>query len=406
MAKIKLDKNNARNHSDRNKDLVNKSLNELGAGRSVLLDASDTLIAGNATYEQAEKLGIPVRIIETDGTELIAVKRTDLQYDDPRRKALAIVDNSANDLSEFKEEIWEMEEFKEIDLVEWGVGLPGETDEDEESETELEAEEDDYEIPDVVHTDIVKGDLFEFAKGELKHRLLCGDSTDSDAVAKLMDGRKADLLLTDPPYGVKMDKGFGGFRGFGGFGKPIASKQYTDDWDSERPSSASFTLHLSTCNRAIIFGGNFFADVLPQSKHWLVWDKLNTMPTFGDCELAWTNIERKSVKKYTIQYNGLIGKEKERFHPTQKPVKLFGAIIPDYTQENELLVDYYLGSGTTMVAAHQLDRNCYGMELAENYCQITVDRMLKLDNEIKLFRNGEDVTNKYRERLQALEPEK
>jgi PhoPQ-activated pathogenicity-related protein len=122
MAKIKLDKNNARKHSDRNKDLVNKSLNELGAGRSVLLDASDILIAGNATYEQAEKLGIPIRIIETDGTELIAVKRTDLEYDDPRRKALAIVDNSANDLSEFKEEIWEMEEFKEIDLMEWGGG--------------------------------------------------------------------------------------------------------------------------------------------------------------------------------------------------------------------------------------------------------------------------------------------
>lgn len=106
---------------------------------------------------------------------------------------------------------------------------------------------------------------------------------------------KVDLVLTDPPYGVNMSEGFGGF------GEPIARRQYPDQWDESRPHSDTFKLILSKCQSAIIFGGNFFADVLPQSMHWLVWDKLNTMPIFGDCELAWTNINRKSVKKKVVE---------------------------------------------------------------------------------------------------------
>ena len=146
---------------------------------------------------------------------------------------------------------------------------------------------------------------------------------------------------------------------------------------------------LSTAKNAIIFGGNFFADILPTSKHWLVWDKLNTMPTFGDCELAWTNIERNSVKKYTVQYNGLIGKEKERFHPTQKPVKIISDILQDYSQEQNVVNDFFLGSGTTMVACHQLQRKCLGMEIDPKYCQVIIDRMIKLDPAIEIKRNGE-----------------
>jgi DNA modification methylase len=256
-----------------------------------------------------------------------------------------------------------------------------------ENNAQPEAQEDDFEMPDenAVTTDIVIGDLFEIGE----HRLLCGDSTDSDAVAKLMNGEKADLLLTDPPYGIEADKGFVGFVGFGGFGPPIARRQYTDDWDSKRPDQNTFILILSTAKNAIIFGGNFFADILPTSKHWLVWDKLNTMPTFGDCELAWTNIERNSVKKYTVQYNGLIGKEKERFHPTQKPVKIISDILQDYSEIQNTVNDYFLGSGTTMVASHQLQRKCYGMELDPKYCQVIINRMLKLDPTLVIKKNGE-----------------
>ena len=101
MKKISLDPRNVRKHDARNKQVIFDSLKELGAGRSILIDAADTAVAGNGVLEQAEKLGIPIRVVESDGSELIAVKRIDLTPDDPKRKALAIVDNRSNDLSFF-----------------------------------------------------------------------------------------------------------------------------------------------------------------------------------------------------------------------------------------------------------------------------------------------------------------
>jgi DNA modification methylase len=203
------------------------------------------------------------------------------------------------------------------------------------------------------------------------HRLICGDCTDPATVERLMQGERADAVVTDPPYGVKRDKGFGGF---GGFGPPIARRQYDDNWDSERPDGEVFQFLLRCADKSIIFGGNFFADLLPQGKHWIVWDKNNTMPTFGDCELAWTNVLRTSVKKYAIEYNGLIGKEKERWHPTQKPVALFHTILQDYTEGDALILDPFLGSGTTIIAAHRTGRRCYGCEISEAYCEIILQR--------------------------------
>jgi hypothetical protein len=241
---------------------------------------------------------------------------------------------------------------------------------------EKEEMNDDYEEPEEIKTDIVYGDIFEIGP----HRLMCG-ITD---VEKLTNGEKAQLMLTDPQYGIKMDKGFPESTSNRG-----VSRQYTDKWDQKRPEKNTFFLLLEKCIDAIIFGGNFFADILPISTHWLVWDKLQTMPTFSDCELAWTNIKRNSVKKYTVEYNGLIGKEKERFHPTQKPVKLFTELIKDYSKENDTILDPFSGSGTTMVASHQLDRKCYAMELEPKYCQVTIDRMIKLDPSLEIKRNGE-----------------
>lgn len=103
-SKIKPDSQNVRKHDARNKQVIFDSLKELGAGRSILIDAADTAVAGNGVLEQAEKLGIPIRVVESDGSELIAVKRVDLAPDDPKRKALAIADNRTSDLSSFNDE--------------------------------------------------------------------------------------------------------------------------------------------------------------------------------------------------------------------------------------------------------------------------------------------------------------
>jgi DNA modification methylase len=183
-----------------------------------------------------------------------------------------------------------------------------------------------------------------------------------------------DLVLTDPPYGIKRDKGFEGFEGFWGFGKPIARRRFEDDeWDAERPDRELLHKVISMADISLIFGGNYFADLLPQGKHWIVWDKKNTMPTFGDAELIWTNASRNSVKIIQCEYNGLIGKEKWRAHPTQKPLKLIIQLLTQFL--GYTILDPFMGSGTTLVAGKQLGRKAIGIELEEKYCEIAVKRL-------------------------------
>ena len=184
-----------------------------------------------------------------------------------------------------------------------------------------------------------------------------------------------DLCLTDPPYGIKRDKGFGGFGGFGGRGKPIARRTYKDNWDSNRPNKKCFKEIIRICKQVLIFGGNYFADILPQGTHWIVWDKLNTMPSFGDCELIWTNLNRNSVKKLIWEYNGLLGKEENRYHPTQKPIKLLHDLLDKYSNENDIVFDPFMGSGTTLRACKDLGRKCIGIEISKEYCDIAVKRL-------------------------------
>lgn len=119
---IKYDKRNYRKHNDKNKDLINKSLKECGAGRSIVIDNEDNIIAGNGIYEQAQKLGLKTKVIETDGSELVVVKRTDLQTNDDKRKQLAVMDNSTSDSSEFDFELLQAD-FDTEELEDWGLDV-------------------------------------------------------------------------------------------------------------------------------------------------------------------------------------------------------------------------------------------------------------------------------------------
>ena len=192
-------------------------------------------------------------------------------------------------------------------------------------------------------------------------------------------------VVTDPPYGIKQDKGFEGFEGFGGFGAPIARKQYEGEWDNTRPSLKAFEAIIAAADNSIIFGGNYFTDLLPVGGHWLVWDKKNTMPTFSDCELAWTNIKRKSVKLLTYEYNGLLGKREPRVHPTQKPVEVMQWCIQRLPKESESILDPYMGSGSTGVACAKLGRKFIGIELDERYFNIACERIQKAYDQPDLF---------------------
>ena len=204
------------------------------------------------------------------------------------------------------------------------------------------------------------------------YQIISGDCLDYLKGCK--DGQ-FDICLTDPPYGVKRDSGFGGADGFAGHGRPIPRRQYDDDWDGERPDKIYFDHILRVAKTVLIFGGNYFADLLPPSTHWIVWDKINTMPTFGDCELIWTNLARKSVKKIVYQYNGLIGKEQKRYHPTQKPVGLLTQLLAQYAQPGDTVLDPYMGSGSSGVAALQLGMRFVGCEKLQKYCKIAEKRL-------------------------------
>lgn len=380
MEQITFDKRNYRKHSDENKRVIKKSLEELGAGRSVLIDKNNTLIAGNGVFEQAQALGIPVRVIETDGTELVAVKRTDIAGGDEKRKKLAMADNVASDLSDFDDDLLH-EDFSMEELSDWGLELP----EIEEAPTE-EAQEDDFdEEKDKVETVCKKGDIWQLGN----HRLMCGDSTDDEDVARLMDGEKADMCFTDPPYGMNLDTDYSSMQGFSQGGKYEAG--HVDDFC---PEMVQAVISLGA-KETFMWGADYYAELLPKKNEgsWIVWDKRsnddNTAEQaessdkmFGSCfELCWSSQKHKrDIAR--VKLAGLFGMNKttdsKRVHPTQKPIALVAWFLNRYSKQSETVADLFGGSGSTLIACEQLGRKCYMMELDPHYCDVIIARWEKL----------------------------
>lgn len=366
---------NYRKHNQSQIDKVAASIREFGWTIPVLIAEDSTIIAGHCRVLAAKKLGI------TEAPTMTAVGWSEAQ-----RRAYVITDNQLTLIGENDEDLLRLE-LLDLKNSHFDLSLTGfETKELDQLlvqdviETKDDSEATTSKANELQHKWQVKiGDVFECGT----HRIACGDCSDKEMIQRLLQSDSIQLLLTDPPYGVKMDKGFsGGSRSFGGKeGKQIVVRTYTDEWDSERPNKQVFDYLLSLAKESILWGGNFFADLLPMSTHWLVWDKHQTMPTFGDCELAWTSIKRKSIKKYDVEYNGLIGKEKERFHPTQKPLKLFEQVINDYTKPNELVLDSYGGSGTTLIACQSQGRIARLIERSPEYVAVTLERYFAATNE-------------------------
>ena len=266
-------------------------------------------------------------------------------------------------------------------LDNWGLDIPN-FDDDE----VLEAEEDDFDTtpPEIPIT--VLGDLYEIGE----HRLLCGDSTESDQVAKLMNGQKADMVFTDPPYGIKVVKSEMVGANFGVAKKGKYSEVIADDTTDTSKEFYNTCISLGMDN-FIIWGGNYFTDFLPFSDGWLIWNKragTDIRNTFADGEMAWCSFHTP-IRIYDQLWNGMIreGEKDKRVHPTQKPIRMLSEIITDHIKGN-LIFDGFLGSGSILVASHQLQRKCYGMELDPKYCDVIVNRMIALDPDIKIKLNG------------------
>jgi hypothetical protein len=181
-----------------------------------------------------------------------------------------------------------------------------------------------------------------------------GDSTKAEDVERLMDGDKADALVTDPPYGINANKQT--------LGKGKKEFERGGNWDAQKPDILPL---LTYCKTQIVWGGNYFADVLPPTNDWLCWHKKNDGRSYSEFELAWSNLG-KNCRLLSHHWGG-----ENKLHPTMKPVAVMEWCL-DMTEGT--IFDPFLGSGSTLIAAEKTGRKCYGMELDPKYCDVIVKR--------------------------------
>jgi site-specific DNA-methyltransferase (adenine-specific) len=244
----------------------------------------------------------------------------------------------------------------------------------------LEPKPEDYPLPEIdkIETPIQRGDIYQLGS----HRLMCGDATSKNDVEALMNGEHADMVFTDPPYGINVVSRatIGGSKPatFGKIGDAnlTAATVYPKIIGDDEPFDPQHLLGLAP--KLAIFGGNYFAHKLPPSAGWLVWDKEGGQEwrdTFADCELIWTN-RTKHAQIYRCTWKGMVkeGESGKRLHPTQKPIKLLSEIIQDFTTNPNIILDPYGGSGSTLIACEATGRRCHMMEIDPRYCQVIINR--------------------------------
>lgn len=207
-------------------------------------------------------------------------------------------------------------------------------------------------------------------------RLILGDCLDvMPALGRF------DAVVTDPPYGIGRDKGMG--KG----GKRLAgdARRYEGSaWDATRPTYNLMRAVVDAGGEHVVWGGNYFTDLLPVSGKWLFWDKCQTMPSFSDGELAWTTLQGDAVKQFTYNGSGMLAREKGRVHPTQKPVALMEWCL-GFLPDAETILDPFMGSGTTLVACHRLGRHGTGIEIDPEYFDIACRRVDEATRQPDLF---------------------
>jgi len=418
VTKVKINsiKTNPKNprliKDDKFKKLVNsiKEFPQMLELRPIVVDENNIILGGNMRHKACIEAGLK---------EVYIVQAKDLT--EQQKDEFIVKDNVG-----FGEWDWDIlaNEWDTDKLTDWGLDLPLDV-----SVQELEAEEDDYEIPNEINTDIVLGDLFEIGE----HRLLCGDSTDSDQVAKLMNGEKAELLFTSPPYSDM--------------------REYNGNKDLSIEKIIEFiTSFYQYCEYQVINLGiqrkegeiiEYWNNYIEKAKDngylflsWNIWNRENAgfsianITSMFATQHEWIFVFGKKIKKLNLtvenkeagntrnevanrQKDGSIKSKKAPIirdkrqlgtintinpqlsrdenvkHPAMFPIELPSEYIKAITNERDIVSEPFLGSGTTMVASHQLKRKCYGMELDPKYCQVIIDRMKKLDPSLEIKRNGQ-----------------
>ena len=330
------------------------------------VDGKYVVLGGNMRLKACKEIGLKeIPVILAD------------EWTEEQKAEFLIKDNVG-----FGEWDWDIltDEWDTNNLEDWGLDLPVDL-----SVKELEAEEDNFDVPEGgIETDIVLGDLFEIGE----HRLLCGDSTCSDTVAKLMNGEKADMVFTDPPYNID-------YQGVKDKRDKIANDKMSDEdftqflYDALNVNSDTFYVCCSWQYSHLF--RKALEDLQKPVKAFIVWDKINPAQ----------HLDKYFKQHEIILYHGKFGgqktlrgdvwqtkRQRNTVHPTMKPIEIIEMALND-NKDKKNIYDAFLGSGSTMVASHQLKRKCYGMELDPKYCQVIIDRMKKLDPSLEIKRNGE-----------------
>lgn len=372
---------NAKLHPKKQVEKVAASIKEFGFNQPIVVDKQGVIIVGHGRFEAAKLLGMTdVPVIEVDLTE-------------EQAKAYRLADNKLN------ESDWEMDlaisELKE--LSEEMASLTG-----FDLDLLIEPDEKDDEVPEVPEEPQSKlGDLYELGN----HRVLCGDSTKLEDVERLMDGKKADMVFTDPPYGMNLD---------------VSNSNNTgkkDNWQSKKKNYTPVIgddedydpTHLfetfPDAKEMFLWGFDYFAEFIPNRKEGsvFVWDKRKGVEdmklTFSEFELCWSR-EKHLREMVRITWSGLLGTEQEfdhkRHHPTQKPIALSVWFLEKFAESSWIVADLFLGSGSTLIAAEKTGRICYGMELDPKYVDVIVQRYVDYTGNETIKRNGEEIVWKKR----------
>lgn len=354
-------------------DKIAGAIKEFGFRVPVVAKSDGLVVDGHLRLKAAKKLGLK------DIPVILADDMTDAQI-----KAFRI---SVNRMAEFAE--WDNEllalELGELGELGFDLELTGFTDEEIKALMPVEVTEgltDPDEAPPLPDNPVTRpGDVWVMGK----HRLLCGDSTSVDDIEKLTAGNGIDFVFTDPPYGVAVVKDGMVGADFGvakkGSYKPIIGDETTDT-----AIEAYNACMAIGAKKIVLWGGNYFADRLPPSSCWLIWDKrgdTGIVNTFADCELAWSNMTGPA-RIHKQLWNGMIreGERDKRVHPTQKPVALCEWGITNYTDKGASVLDLFLGSGSTLIACEKTGRSCFGMEMSPDYCDVIVKRWHEFTGQI------------------------
>ena len=380
---------NTRTHSDSQVNQLAASIGEFGFTNPLLIDGERQIIAGHGRFAAATKL-------EMDEVPCIVLDH----LSEAQRRAYVIADNKLALNAGWDEDLLKLE-LSALDKIGFDLSVVG-FDADELSGLVIDEDiagglTDEDDVPEVTENPVSKvGDIW--LLGE--HRVMCGDSTSAEDVGLLMNGEMADMVFTDPPYGMFLDADYSAMGASGSMTNKTGNKydNVIGDHEDFNPDFINNVFKcFDYCKEIFLWGADYYSEYLVDKNNgsWVVWDKRandiddieadeSSDKMYGSCfELCWSrNRHKRDIAR--VKWAGIFGTSKEfdkkRVHPTQKPTLLAEWFFDRWGANNDLVVDIYLGSGSTLIASENKNRKCYGMELDPKYCDVIIERWENFTN--------------------------